>query len=679
MYPEGVCKDGRQEGNRSESAAAPSSGAPASGFHFVPRFARKRPIRAILLATAVAAISYSLSHHHNDGPLAVQPAQVNAHQDQSATNRPSTDASASNDDSSNDDSWNPPIGLDRTHESLDRLTFDLSSPPQTFDPSSGFQAGPRFVPQPAGTAKKKPAGVTKPSVAQVAQAQRSPAQPAKEEPAKQEPAKEASADQPSPTIASVADESPIESPPGEPPAANAPLVQEAMVTPAEVPAAQPAVPTVPHSPKGRRSEIDQYLWSVYQRSATKRDSSGDFTWKDEAAAAHMGLVTRQYVIGGMDPDFRELLYNLGHAMDADGIHWTILSGFRDDYRQGLASGYKAHIGNSFHGGSRATGGYGHGCAADIEASNGEGSSNNAVWRWVDQHGEKFGVFRPMKQIDPAHIQPFGGWHDVAFNLRSKDALQTYLPASIDSTDAEKPPVMPLVETRSGVTEAQFDCVRSHGGHFRVAGFPHHNISSGGGSHTHRSAMFHGGRMHRFGRRRMFIVIGGLEKSTDTTELAAAQTETETAAKAEAFGKNRRDAKPHSDVKPHKVAADAGHAEKKHTEKSPGSRKEASQSAGKAQRSAKAEVKALEANAAKVQVAKAQVAKAQDAKSKDTRTKTAKAQDGKAQQAKVEQTKAQKVAAEGKHPRRHAADAKVGAAKAKNHVADRQDGTGSKKL
>jgi hypothetical protein len=57
----------------------------------------------------------------------------------------------------------------------------------------------------------------------------------------------------------------------------------------------------------------------------------------------------------MDRDFREVLYRAGLAMDAVGIHWTILSAFRDDYRQSLASGYKARIGDSLHGGSATTG------------------------------------------------------------------------------------------------------------------------------------------------------------------------------------------------------------------------------------------------------------------------------------------------------------------------------------
>jgi len=63
-------------------------------------------------------------------------------------------------------------------------------------------------------------------------------------------------------------------------------------------------------------EVDQYLWTVYERSPTKQDSTGDFTWKDAAAAVHLGMSVKTYVIGGMDPDLRELLYHAGLAMDA---------------------------------------------------------------------------------------------------------------------------------------------------------------------------------------------------------------------------------------------------------------------------------------------------------------------------------------------------------------------------
>src|SRR5207302_1512759 len=104
-------------------------------------------------------------------------------------------------------------------------------------------------------------------------------------------------------------------------------------------------------------EVDEYLWQVYQRAPVKKDGAGDFTWKDPAAAKRMGLSMPTYVIGGMDPDFREQLYHAGKAMDASGLRWAFLSAFRDDYRQSLASGLAASAPNSMHGGSRRVGGY----------------------------------------------------------------------------------------------------------------------------------------------------------------------------------------------------------------------------------------------------------------------------------------------------------------------------------
>jgi hypothetical protein len=151
-------------------------------------------------------------------------------------------------------------------------------------------------------------------------------------------------------------------------------------------------------------DVDDYLWEVYQRQPVKRDSTGDFTWKDPAAATRMGLSLEDYVIGGMDPKFRERLYQAGRAMDEAGIQWSMLSAFRDDYRQTLASGFKARTGNSLHGGSRRTGGYGHGRAIDITTAEGE---PDVVWKWLDANGAKFGLHRPMPGADPAHIQELG--------------------------------------------------------------------------------------------------------------------------------------------------------------------------------------------------------------------------------------------------------------------------------
>jgi hypothetical protein len=161
-------------------------------------------------------------------------------------------------------------------------------------------------------------------------------------------------------------------------------------------------------------EVDEYLWEVYQRTAVKSDSSGDFTWKDMAAAKRAGLSVRDYVIGGMDADFREQLYHPGRAMDSNGINWSMLSAFRDDYRQSLASGFKAHGGNSLHGGSKATGGYGHGQALDITTADGDASA----WHWIDAHGEKYGLRRPIPGPDPAHVQPRSKWHEIAVALRN---------------------------------------------------------------------------------------------------------------------------------------------------------------------------------------------------------------------------------------------------------------------
>jgi hypothetical protein len=116
----------------------------------------------------------------------------------------------------------------------------------------------------------------------------------------------------------------------------------------------------------------------------------------------------------MDPDFRELLYRAGLAMDAAGIHWTMLSAFRDDYRQSLATGYKARTDNSLHGGSVATGGYGHGCAVDIVDADGH---SDVLWHWLDVNSAKLGLQRLLPRVDPAHVQPRAEWHELGRGLR----------------------------------------------------------------------------------------------------------------------------------------------------------------------------------------------------------------------------------------------------------------------
>jgi hypothetical protein len=199
-------------------------------------------------------------------------------------------------------------------------------------------------------------------------------------------------------------------PKAAPPAAPAAATPEPPAPPPEPPAEWAAAP-VP------TDEVRAYLWEVYRRSPAKADGHGDFTHKDITAAARLGLSVEEYVIGGIDPDFREVLYAAGHAMDAAGVEWTILSGFRDDFRQKMASGLKAKVNNSFHGGSLATGGYRHGCAVDLASA--DRLDDSRVWRWVDKNGRDFPLHRPLKAADPAHIIPQPGWHEIGVMLRNR--------------------------------------------------------------------------------------------------------------------------------------------------------------------------------------------------------------------------------------------------------------------
>ncbi len=185
--------------------------------------------------------------------------------------------------------------------------------------------------------------------------------------------------------------------------------------------------------------IDRYLWSVYQRAA-KIDTikvperikvtikkkgktrtatkiiiklvDEDFTWKDPKAAQKAGMSLQDYVIGGMDRSFKLKLYHAFRAMDEAGLAPGMTSGFRDDYRQSLASGNKAATDSSYHGGSRR-GGYGHGLAADLVSVKGETRaqrwiSSENLWKWIDAHGQEFGIGRPYLERDPPHVGPIDG-------------------------------------------------------------------------------------------------------------------------------------------------------------------------------------------------------------------------------------------------------------------------------
>ena len=185
--------------------------------------------------------------------------------------------------------------------------------------------------------------------------------------------------------------------------------------------------------------IDRFLWALYQRTP-KEDTiklqeprkvtvkkkgktvtvtksftklvDEDFTWKDPKAAEKAGMPMMDYAIGGIDRSFKLKLFHMLHVAEEAGLSPGITSAFRDDYRQSIASGLKAAIDRSYHGGS-FRGGYGHGLAADVVSVNGgtrtqRSISTENLWKWIDAHEKEFGVGRPYLDRDPAHVAPIDG-------------------------------------------------------------------------------------------------------------------------------------------------------------------------------------------------------------------------------------------------------------------------------
>ena len=202
---------------------------------------------------------------------------------------------------------------------------------------------------------------------------------------------------------------------------------------------QPVRPIVPAERCATDACIDAYLWSLYER-ASKIDTVkvpeqhkvtvkkkgktrtvtrtvmtyvvSDFTWKDPAAAQRAGMSVKDYVIGGMDHDFRLKLYGALRMMDDAGLMPGITSAFRDDYRQSIAIGNKASNDSSYHGGSRR-GGYGHGLAADLVSVKGATrterfAASEQLWKWIDAHEKELGIGRPYLDRDPPHVGPLEG-------------------------------------------------------------------------------------------------------------------------------------------------------------------------------------------------------------------------------------------------------------------------------
>ena len=139
----------------------------------------------------------------------------------------------------------------------------------------------------------------------------------------------------------------------------------------------------------------------------------------------------------MDQSFKVKLYHLFRALDDAGFAPGMTSGFRDDYRQSIASGNKAATDRSYHGGSRR-GGYGHGLAADVVSAKGETRaerwiSTENLWVWIDAHGKEFGIGRPYLDKDPPHIGPIDGTeyaHHRGLNTKRAAVETKYTNASL---------------------------------------------------------------------------------------------------------------------------------------------------------------------------------------------------------------------------------------------------------
>lgn len=198
--------------------------------------------------------------------------------------------------------------------------------------------------------------------------------------------------------------------------------------------------------------VDRYLWALYQRTpkedtikvperrnvSVKRKGKmvtvartfiklvdQDFGWKDPKAAERVHLSMTDYVIGGVDRSFKLKLFYMLHAAEAAGLSPGITSGFRDDYRQSIASGLKAASNRSYHGGS-LRGGYGHGLAADVVSVAGgtrdqRFASSVKLWKWIDAHGKEFGIGRPYLGMDPPHVAPIDGEEYAKHNRGTKQA------------------------------------------------------------------------------------------------------------------------------------------------------------------------------------------------------------------------------------------------------------------
>ena len=171
-------------------------------------------------------------------------------------------------------------------------------------------------------------------------------------------------------------------------------------------------------------DVDQYLWEVYQRSP---DQEG---W---LRRLHLEGSGRRQAGGHDIAGLRDRRH--GPRLPRATLSCRKRDGRRrpqvDDAQRvprrlspdAWPPASRPRAGNSLHGGSRRTGGYGHGRAVDLTRADG---NSEDVWKWIDDHGAKYGLYRPMPGNDPAHTQSRGDWRKLAQTLRTARVKETGL-------------------------------------------------------------------------------------------------------------------------------------------------------------------------------------------------------------------------------------------------------------
>ncbi|KKW24129.1 MAG: hypothetical protein UY67_C0010G0018 [Candidatus Kaiserbacteria bacterium GW2011_GWA2_52_12] len=176
---------------------------------------------------------------------------------------------------------------------------------------------------------------------------------------------------------------------------------------------------------GAYNSVNNFLWDQIFNSPyayARIDSTGDFTWKDIAAALNSGRSVRDEVLN-MNKELKIALYGAGKAMIADGLKPGGLAFYRDaNNRPSVERGpgivaaapknsqhYAGGVGNAADiGSARVVPRPSNLTSAQREANDdARGAENQSVWNWLAKNGSKYNLRANFIGNDPAHVQPAG--------------------------------------------------------------------------------------------------------------------------------------------------------------------------------------------------------------------------------------------------------------------------------